>query len=136
MKKIAFAGAIALGLMFLLPATGGTAVAAESQIAGELSQINIPRIKATLKLTAAQLPHWRAVEAALRDLQRSQKLPADSLIKRVGNRVASAVSESAALAKLAAAARPLVKAMDDEQKMIAMQLVQDMGLGKVLASLI
>ena len=136
MKKIAFAGAIALGLMFLLPATGGTAVAAESQIAGELSQINIPRIKATLKLTAAQLPHWPAVEAALRDLQRSQKLPADSLIKRVGNRVASAVSESAALAKLAAAARPLVKAMDDEQKMIAMQLVQDMGLGKVLASLI
>lgn len=136
MKIASFAGALALALLCLLPATQGTARASETTTAGESVQINIPRIKATLRLNAAQMAFWPPVESALRDLQRGQQRSGEGLLKRVSNRVTSAVQESATYARLAAAARPLVKALDEEQKMIAMQLVQDMGLGKVLAALI
>ena len=47
----------------------------------------------------------------------------------------SIVLDSAATARLAAAARPLVRILNDDQKQIAIALAQEMGLGPMLAAL-
>ncbi|HWL72496.1 MAG TPA: hypothetical protein VNQ74_01330, partial [Burkholderiaceae bacterium] len=71
-------------------------------------RINITRIKSVLKLTAEQQAYWPPVESALRDLARRQA-EANSLVTRVS----SFVTDSRTIAKIGAAARPLVRMLDD-----------------------
>lgn len=89
------------------------------------SDARIAGIHAGLKLTAEQEKSWPAVEAALRDLakQRSDRFttrasadkPKDP-IERLATRADMMTQTGAALKKLADAAGPLYKSLDDSQK--------------------
>ena len=128
-----FAGALALTALLAAPNFSAPVQAAELALTeSALPRINISRIKSVLKLTPEQQAYWPAVESALRDLARRQAAEANSLVSRVG----SFVSDSRTIAKIGAAARPLVRVLDDRQKADAVMLVREMGLGHVLAAMI
>ena len=139
MKMIVCAGVFALATIGLLSVDSPAFTA---EIVGHSEQmqptaaINIARIKSVLKLTPAQEPYWAPVEIALRDLARQQS-PAEStgVMHRVSHRVVQVVLNSAAVQRLAAAARPLIVMLDDEQRRAAHGLAQEMGLGPVVAAL-
>jgi len=98
--------------------------------------INVARIKSVLKLTPAQEPYWVPVEAALRELaQRQTSSESGGFVHRVSHRVVSVVLNSAAVQRLAVAARPLIAILDPEQMRAAHSLAQEMGLGPVVAAL-
>ena len=138
MKKLLCAGVFALATIGLL--SGGGSPARAMEIAGSNGShaaINIPRIKSVLKLTPAQEQHWAPVEAALRELARRQNASSESpgLVRRISNRVVTVVLNSAAVQRLAVAARPLIGTLDAEQMRAAQGLAQEMGLGPVVAAL-
>lgn len=138
MRKTLCAGAFALAMAGLLPVMSAQAAdfAAEQ---GVHASINIGRIKSVLRLTPEQARYWTPVEAALRDLARrqAQAQPAadDGFVHRVSRRAVSVVLTSAAIQRLAVAARPLIAVLNDEQKQNARGLAQEMGLGPVVAAL-
>jgi hypothetical protein len=69
----------------------------------------------------------------LRDLARHQAQPeSEGLMRRVSRRVVSIVLNSAAIERLAVAARPLIARLNDDQKQTAGRLAQEMGLGPVV----
>ena len=85
----------------------------------------IAGIHAGLKLTPEQEKNWPAVEAALRDLgkQRSERFAARASadkpkdpIERLNLRAETMTQQGAALKKLADAAGPLYKSLDEGQK--------------------
>ena len=139
MKMIICAGVFALatvGLFSVSVPADATEMGAHGDQAQTTAAINISRIKSVLKLTPAQEPYWAPVETALRDLSR-QQAPVEStgLVHRVSHRVVSVVLNSAAVRKLAVAARPLITMLDAEQMRAAHGLAQEMGLGPVVAAL-
>jgi hypothetical protein len=140
MKMVLCAGVFALATVGLL-SDGSQARAMENALSSGVqgqapAAINIPRIKSVLKLTAAQEPYWAPVEAALRDLARKQsQTESAGLVRRISNRIVTVVLNSAAVHRLAAAARPLIGALDAEQMRAAQGLAQEMGLGPVVAAL-
>ncbi len=90
-----------------------------------LGDARIAALKAGLKLTADQEKNWPPVEAALRDLakQRSERFAARASadqpkdpIERLSLRADMMQTRGAALKKLADAAGPLYKSLDDGQK--------------------
>jgi hypothetical protein len=139
MIRTIFAAAFALAAFGFVPAF--TPVANAYDAAASQPRIDIPRIKSVLKLTPEQQAYWPPVEAALRMLSRHKvaEQPSTSnegLFQRVSNRVYSYAFDAATIARVGAAARPLVKMLDDRQKSDAIALCQEMGLGQVLAALI
>jgi zinc resistance-associated protein len=85
----------------------------------------IAALHAGLKLTAEQEKNWPAVESALRDLarQRSERFAARASadrpkdpIERLNLRAEAMSQRAAGLKKLADAAGPLYKSLDDSQK--------------------
>ena len=139
MKMTVCAGVFALATISLLP-VDSPARAAEITAQGDQGQttaaINIARIKSVLKLTPAQEPYWAPVEVALRDLARQQtSAESGGLVHRVSHRVVSVVLNSAAVRRLAVAARPLIAMLDAEQMRAAHGLAQEMGLEPVVAAL-
>jgi hypothetical protein len=140
MKKIVRAGAFALATTALLLNAPLAQAGEFNSVYGEQGQpsasINIARIKSVLKLTAAQEPYWAPVEAALRDLARQQaRTESDGLVRRISHRVVSVVLSSAAVQRLAVAARPLLAKLDEDQMRAAHSLAAEMGLGPVVAAL-
>jgi len=137
MKVKLLAGALALALLGSVPGFTVTAQAYDS--ASLQGRIDIARIKSVLKLTPEQQHYWPAVESALRSIARQQAHQfaeqSDGLVRRVSNRMYSFVMDSATIARVGAAARPLVKVLDDRQKQDAIALCHEMGLGQVLAAL-
>ena len=138
MKMVLCAGVFALATVGLL-SDGSQArameVAASNGVRGQAA-INIPRIKSALKLTTAQEPYWTPVEATLRDLARKQtQTESAGLVRRISNRVVTVVLNSAAVQRLAVAARPLIGRLDADQMRTAQGLAQEMGLGPVVAAL-
>jgi hypothetical protein len=101
-----------------------------------LAAIDIGRIHTVLQLRPEQEAYWPPVEAALRDVARQQahNEPA-GFVRRISRRVVSIVLTSAAVRRLAVAARPLIAVLNDDQKRAATGLAQEMGLGPVLAAL-
>jgi hypothetical protein len=90
-----------------------------------LGEARIAALHAGLKLNADQEKNWPGVEAALRDLakQRSERFaarasanPPSDPIQRLAQRADLIESRGAALKKLAQAAEPLYKSLDDGQK--------------------
>jgi hypothetical protein len=137
MKKTLCAGVFALatiGLLSNIPATCAsdldTGAAEQSQSA---ASINVARIKSVLKLTTEQEPYWPPVEAALRNVARQQvRAEPAGFVRRISRRVVSIVLNSAAVERLAVAARPLIGKLDQEQMRAASGLAQEMGLGPVV----
>ncbi len=139
MRFAACASAIVLATSLMLSNASPSAAveysgAEASQIA---ASVNIDRIKSTLKLTPAQERFWPNVENALRDLGRQQTKASDQdgVVKRLSRRVVSVVLNTASVQRLAAAAKPLIASLDDDQKRAAIGLSQEMGLGPVVAAL-
>jgi hypothetical protein len=98
----------------------------------------IAAIHAGLKLTAEQEKNWPAVEAALRDLakQRSDRFTARASadkpkdpVERLALRADMMTQTGAALKKLADAASPLYKSLDEGQKHRLMILARLEGRG-------
>ena len=96
----------------------------------------IAALHAGLKLTAEQEKNWPAVESALRDLakQRSERFAARASadrpkdpIERLNLRAEAMGQRAAALKKLADAAGPLYKSLDDSQKNRFVMLAQLAG---------
>ncbi len=137
MKKTLCAGAFALatiGLLSTIPAVSAGEMAGGQAAHTMAASINVGRIHRVLNLTPAQERYWRPVEAALRQLARTVRNArnSDGFVRRVSRRVVSIVLTSAAVERLAVAARPLIKVLDDRQKQAAGQLAQEMGLGPVV----
>lgn len=106
-------------------ASVGTSPAAMSRIA---------QFKAALRLTPEQARHWPAVEAALRDMIRraeTEEVRVGGVLQRIGTQATSAVLTAGALKRLVAAAQPLIKSLDSEQKRDALHLARVMGFGQV-----
>lgn len=142
MNKALCAGAVALvalGLLSHAPtarAEQGTVAAAQGAAQDQpAAAINVARIKSALKLKPDQMRYWPPVESALRRVAREQQASAGGLIRRISNRVVSVVLTGAAINRLAVAARPLIARLDDGQKLAAVQMAQEMGLGPVVAAL-
>jgi hypothetical protein len=132
------AGAVALAVAAFLPtipaaqASEGGAFGAEQGT----TSIDVGRIKRVLRLTAEQERYWPPVEAALRSIARRQvQDEPGGLIHRISRRVVAVVLDSAAIQRLAMAARPLIAKLDAEQMRAASGLAQEMGLGPVVAAL-
>jgi hypothetical protein len=141
MKMTVRASAFALATMALLLnvslAQSGELNVMNSEQGQPSASINIARLKSVLRLTPAQEPYWVPVEAALRDLARHQAHTesSDGLVHRISHRVVSVVLSSAAVQRLAVAAKPLIAKLDEDQMRAAHGLAQEMGLGPVVAAL-
>ncbi len=136
MKKIIFAGALALAALGLLSATHSQADEFSGLATHEMAAIDIARVKRVLQLTPEQERYWPPVEAALRDIARRQEEAEPAgLVRRISHKVVSIALDSAAVGRLARVARPLIERLNDDQKQGAMALAQEMGLGPVLAAL-
>ena len=103
----------------------GSAWKPSAQDVAALGDARIAAIHAGLKLTPEQEKNWPAVEAALRDLskQRSERFGARASadkprdpIERLSQRADALAQQGAALKKVADAAGPLYKSLDDGQK--------------------
>lgn len=128
------AGVIALAAMVFsnVPAASAGELGNGSQQQSATS-IDVERIRSVLHLTQEQERYWRPVEAALRDLARHQeRAESEGFVRRVSRRLVQIVLDSAAVQRLAVAARPLIARLDDRQKQAAGQLAQEMGLGPVV----
>ncbi len=143
MSKTALAGAFALALgLAAVPAAAQTADEAGriGAAMAQLSESHIAHLKAALNLRPEQRPHWVPVEAALRDLVRDSargpREPADGgFIQRAGDRAAALAADAMRLRRLAMAARPLYRTLDDDQKRGAMLLARRFGLDRFIAAL-
>ena len=138
MKNVLCAGALALamtGLLPMLPATASDYGTYAAQ--GMVTSVNIARIKSALHLRPDQERYWPAVEAALHSVARRQQASGEQagFVRRISSRVVSIVLDSAAIARVAAAARPLAAVLDQEQMQAASGLANEMGLGPVVAAL-
>ena len=144
MKKFFCASAIAFAAMIGLSSvtradeftTGSTGSFEQPQ--SSAPTINIARIKRVLGLTPKQEAHWAPVEAALRNLYRRQARSEEAsseeggMMSRYSHRAVSFVMTSAAIQRLAVAARPLLAVLNDDQKRAASMLAQEMGLSEVV----
>lgn len=101
--------------------------------------VDLPHIKAALRITPAQEPYWAPVEAVLRDIadrHNAQQAQAnDGTVQRIRQRAVVIVLDSVAVARLTQAARPLARVLSDEQKRAAQELARKMGLMHMLAEL-
>ena len=137
MNRAVLAGAFALAMIGLLsnvPAVSagevGNSYATQRSVS---AAIDIDRIRSVLNLTQEQERYWRPVEAALRQLaHHQQQFESDGFVHRVSRRLVQIVLDSAAVQRLAVAARPLIAKLDDRQKQAAGELAQEMGLGPVV----
>jgi hypothetical protein len=90
--------------------------------------VDIARIKSGLHLRPEQVAYWPAVESAVRDVARRQG------IARPGH-VVHITLDASAVQRIASAARPLISALDFQQLQAANSVVNEMGLGAVVAAM-
>jgi hypothetical protein len=139
MSKALCAGAFALAISGILSTVPRAAAYERSGIGVEQApsaSIDVARLRSALRLTPLQEAYWPAVEAALRDVARRQtRAEPRGVTRRVSHGVVSIVLDSAAVARLTTAARPLVGVLDMGQLQAANGLADEMGLGPVVAAL-
>jgi hypothetical protein len=101
---------------------------------------DIHQIRAALRITPAQEQYWAPVESVLRDIaqrhEAQQRAQANAgTMQRIRQRAVVIVLDSAAVARLTQAARPLANVLSEDQKRSAHELARRMGLGHMLAAL-
>ena len=133
MWTTARASVFALATLAVLALAGeGIAVAPAHAQELVVTDAHIARLKNVLKLTPAQEVHWRAVEAALRDVVR--RPPTDEItgiVQRVRARIGTYVLNATAARRVASAAQPLIASLDDQQKQDGMTAVREMGVASL-----
>ena len=140
MWKVALVGAIALatiGTSFVAAQETRDGVAAQVEAPGGIviTQAHIARLKTALRLSPAQERHWPAVEAAFRGLSHEQTQEASGgIVQRLRTHVAAVTVNAASLHRLATAAAPLLKSLDEDQKREAMTFARAIGVGNLAAA--
>ena len=147
MRKGTFVGAIVLTIGVVSAGAAMPALAQDftdsmqdAQVANHAGPIiresHISRLRAALNLTASQHPLWVPVEAALRDIARSQSrdVAGVGFVQRMSDRATSAAGDAMRLRRLAMAARPLIRVLDDNQKHDAMMLAQRYGFDRLVSA--
>lgn len=96
-----------------------------------MSVSHMVRLKAVLKLTAAQEPLWIPVEQTFREIGQAQE--ADG-VQGFKHRVAAIGLNAMALRRLASAAYPLIRSLNEEQKQNGLAFARSVGLSSVAAA--
>ena len=131
MRKAVFASAVALAMMgpLLVSEKGfGPAPAAAQDVV--VTEGKIARLRASLRLRAEQIAHWRPVEAALRAAARPQYAEAsmsDGWVQKTKTRVRGYVNNASALQQAYAAAGPLIASLDERQRVSGRNALRAMG---------
>ena len=123
--KAALAGVIALAAVG--PASA-TKFRPTTHVGSVLTDGQIHRMKATLRLTRMQEQYWPPIEAALREMAREVSR------KSASEESSAAAIDQAKVQRLASVAYPLLATLDESQKRNAMALARAMGLGSLVAS--
>jgi hypothetical protein len=123
--KAALVGVIALAAVG--PASA-TKFRPTSHVGSVLTDGQIHRMKAALRLTRVQEQYWPPIEAALREMARELSR------KSASQEGSAAAIDEAKVQRLASVAYPLLATLDDGQKRNAMALARAMGLGSLVAS--
>ena len=90
-----------------------------------LTTHRLAMVKGALRLTPAQKPYWHVLEATVRGIA-AQQAPQDGSERRVAPRAMSLTDE--ARQQIAAAARPLIETLDDNQKRDGSAALRAMGV--------
>ncbi len=122
--KAALAGVIALAAVGPASATKFR----PTHVGSVLTDGQIHRMKATLRLTRMQEQYWPPIEAALREMARELSRESAS------EESSAAAIDQAKVQRLASVAYPLLATLDESQKRNAMALARAMGLGSLVAS--
>jgi hypothetical protein len=141
MWKAALAGAIALAFGTALPAKAQDEFSANASIeisdhhgGPVVTDSHIARLKSALRLAPEQRAHWAPVESALRALARQQRRETGAgFIQRMRDRASVVAGTAIQLRRLAAAARPLIATLSEEQKSRAMGMIRRSGFERMLA---
>lgn len=100
-----------------------------------LSLAHVARLKSVLKLTAAQEQLWPAVERAFHEVSQAQENGASQgLVQGIKHRAVSVALNGLALRRLASAAYPLLRTLDEEQKQSGLAFARSVGLHSVAAA--
>jgi len=141
MLKAAFAGLVALTLSLSSLSVSaqdmGERLRPGAQSGVMLTNAHIAYFKAKLNLTPAQQQFWPAIDAALRDIARQQAAyaAASGAPQRMNRNVLAIALTTAAVERLTAAAQPLVRSLDDGQKLDAMRMAHEVGLASMMSAL-
>ena len=139
MKRVLLASALVLASVTMSPAIAdsvGTEVEKGVHLSERatlaISQAQIARFKAALKLTPAQEQLWAPIEAELRQITRTGlRSESEGIVQRIRSRFRTIVLDVQALRRLGDVARPLLKSLDDEQKQRGLQVARTMGMSSL-----
>ena len=131
MWKAALAGAFALVTIGPLSITHH-GVVTTSAVAQDvvIRDADIARLKSALKLSSEQEVHWRPVEVALHAYarQKYRLASADSYFGDGDYGMTAYTLSAVMLAKVKAAAQPLIKTLSEEQKQAGTTVLQSLGV--------
>jgi hypothetical protein len=101
-----------------------------------VTEAHIFLIKFALRLRPEQEPYWAPVEGALRDLARRQATAkvGPASVGRHADRAATGDLVATRLRQIAVLARPLLKALDHDQRRNMLSLARTAGLEQLLTS--
>ena len=106
-----------------------------AQSGAMMSLAQVSRLKSALKLTSAQEQLWPAIERAFHEISQAQETASSqSFVQGMKNRAASIGLNALALRRLASAAYPLIRTLDDDQKQSAVTFARSAGLHSVAAA--
>lgn len=131
----AIVGLLTLGTV-AVPGFDTRPAAAQSGI--YLTEGHIAQAKAALHLTPAQERHWPAVASAMRSLikaQANEEQQSDGMVSRIRSRAASLSATTTGIRRLIAAARPLIRSLDAQQRQDAQAMARSMGFTKLASVL-
>ena len=112
---------------------GRNQMVAKSEAVMSLAQV--ARLKAVLKLNAAQEQLWPAIEHAFYEICQAQDASASQgFVQGIKHRAASIALNALALRRLASAAYPLLRTLDEEQKQSGLAFARSVGLHSVAAA--
>ena len=101
-----------------------------------IKEAHIARLRSALNLTPSQQPYWLPVEAALRKLARAQAMedsPA-GMVQRMSHKAQTLAGTAVQLRRLASAAAPLIRVLDESQKRNAMSFASSAGFGHLASA--
>jgi len=111
----------------------GNAAVVKSEAVMSVAQF--ARLKSVLKLSAAQEQLWPAIERAFREISQAQEVGASQgFVQGLKQRMAGVGLNAIALRRLATAAHPLIRTLNDEQKQSALAFARSAGLHSVAAA--
>jgi hypothetical protein len=100
-----------------------------------MSLAHVARLKSVLKLNAAQEQLWPAIERAFNEISQAQESTASQgFVQGIKHRAASIALNALALRRLASAAYPLLRTLDEEQKQSGLAFARSVGLYSVAAA--